>query len=163
MNVLNSIFKGLSWLVIAVIIVMLLMVAPVIAGFRPVVILSGSMEPAYPVGCVTYYKACDFSEIREGDAITFRAGDSMVTHRAVKVNGLSGTVVTKGDHNLSEDPNPVDRSKIAGKTVKFKIPFGGYVVTGIRQPAAISMMVLILLISFILEKLVGKKEGRKRA
>ena len=87
----------------------------------------------------------------------------MVTHRAVKVNGLSGTVVTKGDHNLTEDPNPVERSNIIGKTVKFKVPFGGYFVTYGRQPAAISAMVLILLISFILEKLVGKRKKEASA
>ena len=140
------------------IVALILIAAPILAGFRPVIVLSGSMEPTYPVGCVTYYKACDFSEIAEGDVITFQAGDSMVTHRAVKVNGLSGTVVTKGDNNLSEDPNPVERSKIIGKTVKFKVPFAGYLVAYGRQPAAISVMVLILLISFILEKLTGKKK-----
>lgn len=145
-------------MVIAVIVALILIAAPILAGFRPVIILSGSMEPNYPVGSVTYYKACDFSEIAEGDVITFQAGDSMVTHRAVKVNGLSGTVVTKGDNNLTEDPNPVERSKIIGKTVKFKVPFAGYFVTYGRHPAAISAMVLILLISFILEKLTGKKK-----
>ncbi len=164
MRILNSVFKILSWAVIAAVVIFIMIAAPVVAGFRPVIVLSGSMIPSYPVGCITYYHSCDFSDLAVGDAVTYKAGDSFVTHRIVKVNGLSGTVVTKGDNNATEDSQPVEESQIAGKAVKFRIPWAGYFVSCGRRPVSIAIMVQIMLISYIIEKLYEKKkrsEGRK--
>lgn len=162
MGIINKIFKVLSWIVVAAIIAYIMIAAPIIAGYRPVIVLSGSMEPNYPVGCITYYHPCDFSELQAGDAVTFNAGDSMVTHRIVKKNELSGNVETKGDNNPTQDPNPVDMNDIVGKTVEFKIPFAGYFVIFGKNPLTISAMILILVINYLSEKLTDKrKRGRK--
>lgn len=163
MRILNSVFKVLSWMVIAAVIIFIMIAAPIIAGFRPVIVLSGSMIPSYPVGCITYYHSCDFSDLTVGDAVTYKAGDSLVTHRIVKVNGLSGTVVTKGDNNTTEDPETVEASQIAGKALKFRIPWAGYFVSYGKTPVAIAIMVQIMIISYIIEKLYNRKkrsEGR---
>ena len=160
MEIINKIFKVLSWIVVAAIIVYIMIAAPVIAGYRPVVVLSGSMEPTYPVGCVTYYHSCDFSKLQAGDAITLNAGDSMVTHRIVKKNELSGNVETKGDNNPTQDPNPVDMDDIVGKTADFKIPFAGYFVIFGKKPAVIAAMILILLANYVLERLTDKRKRR---
>ena len=76
MRLLKHIFSVLSWIVFAVIIAYVLIAAPMVAGYKPVVVLSGSMEPAYHVGSVIYYKSTPFEQIKEGDAITFKAGES---------------------------------------------------------------------------------------
>ena len=161
MEIINKIFKILSWIVAAVIIAYVMISAPVIAGYRPVIVLSGSMEPGYPVGCITYYHSCDFSRLKAGDAITFKAGDSMVTHRIVKKNELSGNVETKGDNNPTQDPKPVDMNDIAGKTIDFKIPFAGYFVIFGKKPFTISVMILILAINYLSEKLAYTGKRRK--
>ena len=54
MNVLKQLFNILSWPVYLCIAGYLLIAAPMLAGYRPVVVLSGSMEPAFPVGSVIY-------------------------------------------------------------------------------------------------------------
>ena len=109
-----KIVKGLvgiaSGIVYACILCYLLIASPMIAGYKPVVVLSGSMEPTYHVGSVIYYKHTAFANIQVGDTITFRAGtDGMVTHRVTSKSELSRTFTTKGDANPSEDPSPVER------------------------------------------------------
>lgn len=161
MSVLNNIFKVLSWIVAAAITIFIMIAAPVIVGYRPVIVLSGSMEPSYHVGSITYYHSCEFSDLQVGDTITFKAADAMVTHRIVRINGLSGNVETKGDNNVTPDPQPVEAADIVGKTADFQIPYAGYFVSYGKKPLSIAVMVQILLIGYLLEKLYSDK-GRRR-
>lgn len=162
MNILNRVFKVLSWVVAAAIIIFVMIAAPIVAGYRPVIVLSGSMEPNYHVGCVTYYHSCDFTDLQVGDVITFEASGAMVTHRIIKINGLSGNVETKGDSNPTQDPNPVEASEIVGKTVNFQIPFAGYFVGYGKKPVTIAIMIQILLINFLLEKLCSNERKEEK-
>ena len=162
MKILNYLFKGLSWIVIAVIVMYMAIAAPLIMGFRPVVVLTGSMQPTFPVGSIVYYHKCAFEDLQEGDPITFKAEDALVTHRITTVNGISRTVVTKGDNNPTEDPAPVEENQIVGKTTKFAIPFAGYFVTYGKEPAAIAVMAAILLINYVLENLCSGQKGEKK-
>ena len=159
MKILNYLFKGLSWIVIAVIVMYMAIAAPLIMGFRPVVVLTGSMQPTFPVGSIVYYHKCAFEDLQEGDPITFKAEDALVTHRITTVNGISRTVVTKGDNNPTEDPAPVEENQIVGKTTKFAIPFAGYFVTYGKKPVAIALMAAILLINYVLENLCSGQKG----
>lgn len=162
MKVLNYLFKILSWIVIAAIVVYMAVAAPIIMGFRPVVVLSGSMEPTFPVGAIVYYHKCAFEELEVGDAVTFKAEDALVTHRITTVNGISRTVVTKGDNNDTEDPVPVEEDKIVGKATDFAIPYAGYFVIYGKKPAAIAVMAAILLINYVLESFCSKPKGDKK-
>ena len=162
MKILNYLFKGLSWIVIAVIVMYMAIAAPLIMGFRPVVVLTGSMQPTFPVGSIVYYHKCAFEDLQEGDPITFKAEDALVTHRITTVNGISRTVVTKGDNNPTEDPAPVEENQIVGKTTKFAIPFAGYFVTYGKKPVAIAVMAAILLINYALENLCSGQKGEKK-
>ena len=162
MKILNYLFKGLSWIVIAVIVMYMAIAAPLIMGVRPVVVLTGSMQPTFPVGSIVYYHKCAFEDLQEGDPITFKAEDALVTHRITTVNGISRTVVTKGDNNPTEDPAPVEENQIVGKTTKFAIPFAGYFVTYGKKPVAIALTAAILLINYVLENLCSGQKGEKK-
>lgn len=162
MKILNQLFKILSWIVIAVIILYIAISAPLFLGYRPMVVLSGSMEPTYNVGSVIYYHECTFEELEEGDPLTFYAGESLVTHRITKVNELSRTVITKGDNNTTEDPVPIEENEIVGKATEFAIPCAGYFVIYGKHPAMIAGMAVILLFNFVLEEIASKqKEGEE--
>lgn len=162
MKVLNYLFKVLSWIVIAAIAIYMAVAAPVILGFRPVVVLSGSMEPTFPVGSIVYYHKCGFEELQVGDAVTFKAEDALVTHRITTVNGISRTVVTKGDNNTTEDPVPIEENEIVGKTMNFAIPYAGYFVTYSKKTIAIAVMAGILLINYVLESICSRQKGDKK-
>ena len=163
MKMIKGIFTVLSWAVYACIICYLLIASPMVAGYRPVVVLSGSMEPTYHVGSVIYYKQADFADINVGDAITFRAGEnSMVTHRVSQKSELSGTFTTKGDANLTEDPAPVPYENVIGKVLKFSIPMAGFFVGYSKNFMVIGIMAAVIVINILLDGISPEKEKKKR-
>ncbi|MCI5902050.1 MAG: signal peptidase I [Blautia sp.] len=95
-------------------------------------VLSGSMEPEYPTGCLIFVKPAGKQNLKEGDVITFRRGDMIVTHRITEVftkenNSSEVLFRTKGDANDTEDEGIVKREDVIGVPV-WKIPGLGYAV-----------------------------------
>lgn len=159
-----QILNILSWPVYICIAAYLLIAAPLVLGYRPVVVLSGSMEPTFSVGSVIYYKDTPFQQIDVGDSITFRAagGDALVTHRVTEKQEISQTFTTKGDANNSEDPNPVKYENVVGKATSFCIPYAGYLVDFGKQPKVIAIMAAILLAGVFFEQLAKKEEKNEQ-
>lgn len=164
MKLVKRISDILAWGVYIIIIAVLFVAAPMVAGYRPMVVLSGSMEPTYPVGCVMYYKHQPFGNIQTGDAITIQIDDngSYVTHRVTQKNELSQTFVTKGDANPTEDPEPVSYDRVAGVALKYKVPYAGYAVSYIKDFRVIGTLVALLLINIVLDIATGKKKSDKK-
>ena len=130
MKSLKLITNILSAIVYVCIIGFLAIAAPLVMGYHPVVVLSGSMEPTYHVGSVIYYKAVPFEQINVGDPITFLGaeGGIMVTHRVIEKDESAKAFVTQGDANGSRDPGTVRYTNVVGKASKISIPYGGYFV-----------------------------------
>ena len=110
------------------------------------------MEPTIPVGSIVYVKPVDFSEISEGDIISFEAGASVVTHRVESIDESQMLITTKGDANETRDGEPVIYENIIGKPV-FSIPVLGYLINFIKTPygliVAISTAALLIFIGII--------------
>ena len=128
-----------------------LMIGPRLAGWRPVVVLSGSMEPKLPVGGLVFLKPVEASQIRVGDIISFRHGNVRVTHRVAAVTkDTQGNLAfqTKGDANNDVDSGLVAPSSVDGREV-FVVPDLGRVAkfmdsrTGFFAFIAIPMALII--------------------
>lgn len=91
------------------------MVVPRLMGYQVYNVVSGSMEPAIPVGSVIYVAAAAPEDIQERDVIAFRSGGSIVTHRVVVNRIVEGEFVTKGDANAAEDMNTVPYANLIGR------------------------------------------------
>lgn len=92
---------------------------------KPVVVVSGSMEPEIPVGSLVFIDQRDQS-VDPGDVIAYRIGDTTdttIVHRIVDQND-DGTYITKGDSNDTADPASVTKQQIVGKEV-FCVPKAG--------------------------------------
>lgn len=159
MKIIKLCMNLLTGIVYICIIAYLAIAAPLIVGFHPVVVLSGSMEPTYGVGSIIYYKAASFEEIQVGDPITFQNGEEgvMVTHRVVEKHGDRMSFETEGDANGSRDPGEVPYDNVVGKASLFCIPYAGYFVTAGRQPAFIAAMVFILLAGTVIDKILKEE------
>lgn len=84
-------------------------------GFRPVVILSDSMEPCLKTGSVVLVEKT--KEIAVQDIIFFMTDKKIpVVHRYVG-NDTRGNIITKGDANVKEDFEHIRKSQIEGKVV----------------------------------------------
>ena len=79
-------------------------------GLRPLVVRSGSMEPTIKTGSMVLVRNIPASQIRVGDVVAVERPDhTRVTHRVVSVthNGITASLVLKGDANHDNDPEPV--------------------------------------------------------
>lgn len=102
-----------------------------LAGYRPVVVYSGSMEPGLSTGALAFVENVPSEEIRVGDVVTFtdpyQAG-RLVTHRVVETVERPGGGIayrTKGDANSARDPWAVALPDNAGR-LAFDVPYAGY-------------------------------------
>lgn len=120
-------------------------------GFRPLIVLSGSMEPAMPVGGVVITRSTTPSDVRAGDIITFAlthdlSGSSLplATHRVVKVidDGTRRGFVTKGDANASADPAVVPADRLVGR-VSLVIPYLGHIARFVLGPVGLILTILL--------------------
>ncbi len=111
-------------LLLAVILTALPLALPRLLGLQVYSVISGSMEPALPVGSVVYVETVDPSEIRAVDIIAFSDEGVVVTHRVVEVRPETGEYITKGDANPTEDIFPTAYVNVLGQ-VKGHVPVIG--------------------------------------
>lgn len=100
---------------------------PRMFGYHIYTVISGSMEPAIPVGSLLYIQKVQPEDIREHDVIAYYGGEdgtAVITHRVVENRVLMGEFITKGDANPQEDQRPVPYADFAGK-VRLAIPAAG--------------------------------------
>lgn len=118
--------RAVSGITLLTVIAAAVFIIPRIWGWKPYIVLSGSMEPAVHTGAVAFIDTGN-REYAAGDIVTYRVEgrdqELLVTHRIVGKEGKN--YVTKGDANDVSDPAPVTPGQIVGKYV-FQIPFAGY-------------------------------------
>ncbi len=161
-------FKKIWNIITTVIVVIVVVFAVLLVGLRLVgvqvySVISGSMEPEYPVGALIYVKEVDPAEVKVGDVITFVLSNDMpATHRVIAIDAENQHFYTRGDANFNidettgekiytEDP-PVHFKNLIGKPI-FKIPFLGYVAYYVQHPPgmyiALAVGAIILALAFL--------------
>lgn len=120
-NLLKNIIIKLLYILISIYLIIFI---PCIWGEKPLVILSGSMEPILKVGGILYYKEENINDFNEGDVLVYQLNDHIISHRIVKV--LDDSFITKGDNNKSIDIYDVLNYQILGKGTNWSIPYIGY-------------------------------------
>ena len=98
--------------------------------YRPVAILTYSMEPIFTRGDAVIVEKLDDEEknkLKNGDIIQYQVDKTVVVHRIIKVKKEDNkkVYILKGDNNNAKDPKPVYMEQIMGK-VLFSIPKVGY-------------------------------------
>lgn len=91
------------------------MTVPRLFGYEVYTVVSGSMEPAIPVGSAIYLQTVAPETVTVGDVIAFYRGRGVVTHRVVENRTVSGEFITKGDANEENDMEPVPYSAVLGR------------------------------------------------
>lgn len=110
-------FVGRAWLwfLAGCLVVTLL---PLLFGWRPYVVESGSMQPHIKVGDVILSSPEHDEQKLLGHVTVFEDPDAahpgtVKSHRVIKINP-NGTMVTKGDANLTPDPAPLPLKNVKG-------------------------------------------------
>lgn len=94
-----------------------------ILGYRPVLVLTGSMEPYMETnGVVITKNISSLDEIEVGDVVTYHVYDDFeekeirVTHRVKEITD-DGVITTKGDNNRTADVYPLTIDNVESKVV----------------------------------------------
>lgn len=152
-------------LVVIVVVFAILLVGVRLFDIQVYSVISGSMEPEYPVGSLIYVKEVDPYEVEVGDVITYVLPNDMPsTHRVIDIDAANQHFYTKGDANDIADGSPVHFKNLIGTPV-FKIPLLGYVAYYIQHPPgmyiAIAVGAVLLILVFLPDLL--KKDSKKAA
>ena len=137
---------------------------PDIFGYKPFIVLSGSMEDEIKVGDLVIVKEQDANILKENDIIAFRTDDGFVTtHRIINVIKKENDVCfeTKGDNNNTKDDAVVCSSNIEGKYLT-KIAKLGNLILFIQQPLGFIIMMLIIFIICILIYMYNDRKNTKK-
>jgi signal peptidase len=122
-----------------------------VMGYKPLTVLSGSMDPYIKAGDMIIVKRVNPENIKVNDVITYIKDDNIfVTHRVVEKNIKEERLAfrTKGDINNVEDKNLVFSEKVVGISV-FKIPYGGYFMQFMRSKKVLILIFFIMALTFL--------------
>lgn len=131
---------------------------PSFFGWKPFIVLSGSMETEIMTGDLVVTKEINTSKLKEGDVIAFKKDGYVTTHRIESIENVDGETryITKGDNNNVEDEGYVTEDMVEG-IFKSKITGLGNLAMFVQTPSG---MVIALSIPLILLILVQVSDGR---
>lgn len=170
---LKKILNALTTIIVVMVVILAIMLVGVrLFGLQVYSVLSGSMEPEYPVGSLIYVKKVDYKELKVGDPITYLLDeDTVVTHRIIEVlideeDPNTIRYFTQGDANDVPDGASVHYKNIIGKPV-FSIPYLGYVSNYIQNPPgmyiAIAAGAILILLVFLPDLFADEDKEKKKA
>ena len=137
---------------------------PNIFGYKPFIVLSGSMETKIRIGDLIITKIIDPNSLKVDDVIAFRDEENTVTtHRIIDIIDKDGTTyfVTKGDNNSSQDRYLVKYKDVEGIYIT-RIPGVGQALNELSKPTTMIIVILGITIVFILLFSISNKKMRKK-
>lgn len=105
------------------VIIYLLIFIPSFWGHKPLVVISGSMEPTLQVGGLLYYYEENLDNFKKDDILVYKSRNHIISHRVVEK--VDDGFITKGDANKSYDSDIIDNSRVLGKGTNWCIPYLG--------------------------------------
>ncbi len=177
---LKKIWNGVTTLLVAAVVILAILLTGVrVIGLTPYAILSGSMEPQYPVGSLIYVKKVDPTSIQVGDNITFVMNEELMvaTHQVYDIDPEEQCFYTQGianrddAGNIIHDGSPVHYENLIGKPM-FCIPGLGYFSDYVTKPPgmylAASAALIVLLLTFVPDLIdkadaIDKKKAEEKA
>jgi signal peptidase len=112
---------------------------PMLFGWTPTAVMSGSMEPTLKVGELVVAQPLSLNEIRSG---MIRPGHviladnpmdkgALFTHRVMSIQP-DGRFITKGDNNGTLDPEPLSPESVKG-IERMKVPLVGFPIHAVHS------------------------------
>jgi signal peptidase I len=127
------------------------------AGFKPVVVYSGSMRPTLGVGSLAVDRVVPASSVHVGDVITFNdpyTKGRLVTHRVTRIVSTNHGLAyrTKGDANAARDPWAIKLQDQVGR-VAFDVPLAGYLLYFSHTREIRALLLIVFAVSVLVAAL----------
>lgn len=158
--------NAVLWVIAVVGVLSMLVFGATRLGYlKPLVVISGSMQPGIMTGDLLVDTPHPTSELKVGDVASLPSAMSgkLISHRVVKVVAHDGyyDVNLKGDANQSQD----GETYVVGDTVwqpALQVPHAGYVVSKLNE-RGVALPLGVALLALIGIALVPGDGGRSRA
>lgn len=145
---------------------------PSFFGWKPFIVLSGSMETQISVGDLVIVKEVDTSILKKGDIIAFKENDIVITHRIDDIITEDGMVkyITKGDNNNIRDEGTVLPEQVEGIFICNISRLGNlaiFIQTPMGMIVSLSIPVILLIIIGIMDskktnKIINEKLDKQK-
>lgn len=132
---------------------------PSVFGYKPFMVLSGSMESNIHKGDLIITKETNPTSLKIDDIIAFKdAAGTITTHRIIDIIEDSGETyfITKGDNNSTQDQNLVALEDVEGIYVG-RIPGIGSMMDSLAKPTTIMILVVSITAIFIIGFMISNK------
>lgn len=160
-----SVFRVLrNALLIAAALAGLFVLFVLLSGAKGFAVQSDSMAPRLRRGDVVFVRPIDFDKLGTGDIVSayFPQRDGVFTHRVVEIDDVNRRIRTRGDHTLSDDPEPTEEDNIIGK-LWFSVPYVGFLSLSLESRLPIYILlgaaVLLILTRILLSNRKRKSRG----
>ncbi len=137
---------------------------PNVFGYKPFIVLSGSMETEIYKGDLVIAKMIDPKELKVDDIIAFRDQENTVTtHRIIDIVEDDGETffITKGDNNNTQDQNLVEYEDVEGIYV-LRVPGVGNLMNSLSETTTVVIIIMGITIIFILGFSISNRKERKK-
>lgn len=133
---------------------------PKVLGFSPLIVLSGSMEPAIYPGDVIVIREQEAEKYQIGDIASYLDGQTVFTHRIIGEE--NGQFILKGDNNNIAD-DLISPEQFVGKVLLI-IPKVGLAIVFFKKPTGLAFLALLVLLYIFSEDIneLVKKVRRKK-
>jgi signal peptidase len=157
--------------VLSVLTLLVLGIGPHSGAYRPVTVLTQSMQPTLPAGSVAFITPMEPRAVRVGDAITYRIpveDRRVVTHRVVEIlqGGSAPVVRTKGDALDTADSWTTKLTNGPVWKVRASVPYVGFALRALQQPEVRRLTVTVvpglLAVSLLAQIWIGGANYRGR-
>jgi signal peptidase I len=123
-------------------------------GLKPVIVVSGSMEPTMPTGSLLLAREVSAATVEVGDVVTVQRqnGRGLVTHRVVEVERADKgwSLTLRGDANSVDDPAAYEVTTVG--EVVFHAPYLGTIASAFQTRfgiVAITVVTLSIAVAFL--------------
>jgi signal peptidase len=129
---------------------------PKFLGISPLIVLSGSMQPAINPGDIVVIREQPAQDYQLGDVATYLDGSTAFTHRIVGQEA-EGFVLKGDNNNVADDIVPAE--KFLGKVV-LRIPKAGLAVLFFKTPLGMVILCILLILTIYGDDLLSR--GRRQ-
>ena len=123
-------------------------------GYTVFEVSTGSMAKTLNIYDVIVVKLTN--DVEQGDIITFKQDDELITHRIMEING--NELITKGDANNTED-RAITKDAIIGKVISVYPKLGVWAKVFTEPNVLICIFITLILIGLAITK--DDKENQK--
>jgi signal peptidase I len=134
-----------------------------LSSYRLFTVISGSMEPTLPTGCIIVVNTNKGTLFTAGDIITFHDQNEFITHRIINLDYDDAFYYqTHGDANLKPDAEKISHQRVLGRVV-FATPAALLPLLHLMRSHYFPLLFIVLIVCYMAKKRIATQPRKANA